>query len=454
MNLLRQTRLLLLLASAACRRSDAAGDAPMTRVPHGAPSGPHWDWNGVIGTGQSLAVGVEGIPLRATEPSFDNLKLDLGLPLFPASSDASSRLSLVPLREPIRPLAVSYPAPFPGNIYGETPHTCMASQISSSVSEWTNGKGSYVTVHSVVGESGQALTTIAKGARTTKSTGHAYQASLFEARAITRLAKQARRSFGVSAIVLTHGEADAVNPDYEEGLYRLLQDYNDDLRRITAQERPARLLATQQSSTPGEPGTLAESAQAVLRASRDHAGEIVLVGPRYQYEYAPDATHLLPLGYDRLGEKCGQVYFERLVKGTDWRPLAPISAVRRGSVVSVEFHVPVPPLVWDEGFPKPDAAPGDAWTNGRGFELWGENGPTAIDAVTINGNKVDVVTREPLRGSLVVRYAMTATRTPRPGGSRRWGQLRDSDPFVGATTKTAQPNYAVTFELPVPPGSD
>jgi hypothetical protein len=32
----------------------------------------------------------------------------------------------------------------------------------------------------------------------------------------------------------------------------------------------------------------------------------------------------------------------------------------------------------------------------------------------------------------------------------RWGQLKDSDPFVGDFTKLVQPNYAVAFELPVP----
>jgi hypothetical protein len=36
------------------------------------------------------------------------------------------------------------------------------------------------------------------------------------------------------------------------------------------------------------------------------------------------------------------------------------------------------------------------------------------------------------------------------GGTRRWGQLRDSDPFVGSTTGRAQPNFAVAFELAIP----
>jgi len=53
------------------------------------------------------------------------------------------------------------------------------------------------------------------------------------------------------------------------------------------------------------------------------------------------------------------------------------------------------------------------------------------------------------RTPLFVRYAATAQPSCRAHGTLRWGQLRDSDPFIGATTRTPQPNYAVTFELEV-----
>jgi hypothetical protein len=33
-------------------------------------------------------------------------------------------------------------------------------------------------------------------------------------------------------------------------------------------------------------------------------------------------------------------------------------------------------------------------------------------------------------------------------GTYRWGLLRDSDPFIGAGTGKAQPNYSVAFEMP------
>jgi hypothetical protein len=35
-------------------------------------------------------------------------------------------------------------------------------------------------------------------------------------------------------------------------------------------------------------------------------------------------------------------------------------------------------------------------------------------------------------------------------GTFRWGQLKDSDPFVGTVTGIVQPNYCVAFQIDVP----
>jgi len=439
---------LLLCCRAGSERG--AGDAlPATVILPGSELGPAWDLNGVIGTGQSLAVGAQGSPLRATSASFHNLKLDLGNRFFPASSADSDRLSLVPLSEPIRALARGYPGPYPRNIYGETPHTSMASQITQLVLDASAGRGDYVTVHSVVGESGQPLSVIAKDAVRGKATGVAYESSLFETRAIARLAKAAQRSFGVGAIVLTHGETDAESPDYERGLLALWRNYNADLPRITGQTRAIPLLLTQQSSCPIEAGTLARSALAAWHASRAADSGLVCVGPRYQYSYAVDGVHLDSLGYDQLGEKYGQIYFETVVRGRAWRPLSPLSARREGDLIHVEFHVPVAPLVWDDQLPPAPASPAE-WAAGRGFELSARGAKLTITDVEIGSSRVVIHAPGAPREPLLVRYAATATSNPRLRGARRWGQLRDSDPFVGATTRTPQPNYAVTFELEVP----
>ncbi len=443
----------LVSAALACSKQDSpksrATALPATRLPAGSSMRKGWDINGIIGTGQSLAVGAEGTPLRAVEPSYRNLKLDLGGRFSRRDDPSNPALALVPLREPIRPLTSRYPGPYPQNIYGETPHTAMASQITALFLQQSAGAGDYVTVHSVVGESGQAISVIGKGAVPNDDTGHAYAASLFETRAIARLAQVAGRSFGVAAVVLTHGETDAENAGYRQGLRELWQSYDADLRAITGQATPALLLLSQQSSCPLDVGSVASSALAALAASQAQPGEIVCVGPRYQYSYVADGVHLDALGYDRLGEKYGQVYFERVVQGRDWRPLSPLQVTRQADVISVQFRVPVPPLVWDETMPMPHAERTE-WAAARGFELSSGERAVKIESVELSADSVHIRHAAAPGSRLVLRYAAVAGAAPRAAGARRWGQLRDSDPFVGSVTRTVQPNYAVSFELAVP----
>jgi hypothetical protein len=84
----------------------------------------------------------------------------------------------VPLAEPIRTInTTTFSAPYPINIYGETFHTAMATQLDAS-----DPSGTVVgSVHSVVGQGDSSITVIQKD-----GTGNAYAASLFEAKRATR----------------------------------------------------------------------------------------------------------------------------------------------------------------------------------------------------------------------------------------------------------------------------
>jgi hypothetical protein len=421
-------------------------------APADAPAGaPAWDWNGVIGTGQSLAVGAGARQATMTTQRFRNLKLSLGATDVegpPYDSNAAG-LSVVPLVEPIRPEVTSYPGAYPFNIYGETPHTAMADQISALYAH--DGRGDYVTVHTVVGESGQGIHVIDKGALVTPSTGHAYAAALFEASALVRLASAAGKSYGVAAIVLTHGETDGRNDDYESDVTRLLADLNRDIQIITGQKTKILLLLTQQQTRPGD-NSKASSLLAQWKIGVDHEGDVVCVGPKYQYPYASDRLHLVASGYDQIGEKYAEVYYERVVLGQLWRPLEPVAAVLRGRIITVRFHVPVPPLVWDENMPAPHQAAHSAWSRGRGFEVSNRQGEETIDSVAIlNDSVLITLGQAPAATGLVVRYAVTQDGEGSLGGlaSGRIGQLRDSDPLVGYDTTSPQYNYALSFEVPV-----
>lgn len=408
-----------------------------------------WDWTGIVGTGQSLSVGAEANPAVTTNQPYHNLKLSLGNLTVPPWDPNNNALSMVPLVEPIRSYATGYPSAYPRNIYGETPHTAMANQISSLA---LSGLGiDYITVHTVVGESGQGMNVIKKGATDTGSTGRAYAASLFEVEAIKRLAATAGKTYGVGGIMITHGETDAGNTNYQNELRQMWSDYNTDLRAITGQSQKILLFTNQQHSCPNTGTSASTLAQWLVGVN--YPDDIICTGPKYQYPYAGDGIHLNANGYQQLGEKTGQVYYEKVILGHDWRPLQPINVERTSStVITVDFHVPVEPLVWDTTLPAPHQSALTEWRNGKGFEVYTTGGSRiTIASVAISGNSVIITCANPLPASGVkVGYAFTGGGDKRANGTFRWGLLRDSDPFKGSTTGIAQPNFCVAFELDVP----
>jgi hypothetical protein len=406
-----------------------------------------WDWAGIVGTGQSLSVGAEGNPVGSTDQPYDNLKLALGALGEPPFDAQSEELEVVPLVEPLRAFATSYPSAYPRNLYGETPHTAMANQISALV-EAASGEG-YVTVHTAVGESGQPMSVINKTATDTGTMGRAYAATLFEAQALGRLAEEEGLSYGVGAIFITHGESDAGSSTYDDALVQLWSDYNADLMALTGQTQSIPLFVSQQHSVPDAQGMTSASTRAQWLVGVDNPGDIVCTGPKYQYPYAPDHIHLTALGYRLLGEKYGQIYFEKVVLGRDWQPLQPLEATVAGNVITVRFQVPVQPLVWDESMAPPHQSVLIEWAQGRGFEVTVAAAPVTIEGVEFVGDDSVAITvdRDLAASTVIVAYAHTADGANLPGGTSRWGQLRDSDPFVGSTTGTAQPNYSVAFSM-------
>jgi hypothetical protein len=425
-----------------------AGGSPTVSAP--------WDWAGVVGTGQSLAVGEKGAPPKAIAQPYSNLKLSTGTAPWPLDPNDPA-FTMVPLVEPIGRRSTAYPSSYPTNIAGETPHTAMANQITALT--MAAAARDYVTVHGEFGENGQCLAYLVKGAPQVGVNGHAYEATLMETRAITRLASVMGKTYGVGAVIVTHGECDAGNTSYASQLYALLSSYNTDIPAITGQTQPLQMIVSQQNSINDRAAvTLAQ-----WKIGVDHPTDVVCSGPKYQYAYSSDHVHLVTDGYQALGEKYGQVYFERVVLRRDWQPLQPISVSRAGArIVKVQFHVPVPPLSWDTLLSAPNQASA-AWRNGKGFEVRAGATPVAIETVEITDDAVQITCATDLPATgVLVGYAMTSgdgttvSETTDASGARlwtgtvRWGLLRDSDPFVGATTKLPQPNFAVAFELPVP----
>lgn len=388
----------------------------------------------VIGVGQSLCAGVGGHPILSTEQPYGNLTLWDPGPEPKFSLDGGAELTFVPLVEPIRqgfPDDAGYPRfGYPNHIKGETFHTAMANTISALTAAEPGGHV-VRTVHVNACEGARSLADIRRGGKS-----RAYAAMLFEARAYTRLVKAEGRVPRVTAVVLTHGEADAENPAYEATLATYFDEVRDDLRAITGQKDGPMFFATPQSAVPGRGKdrplrSLSTFETCRLAHSRD---DVVCVAPKYDFPYAKDRIHLTAVGYRRLGEKLGEAYVATVVRHQKFRPLEALSADLEGTTVRVRFHVPVPPLGWDATL-----GPGwvshtkkaHPWAKGHGFEAEDAEGAITITRAAIEGDAVVLaLARRPGRDAFV-RYAMTQNpdgekgyRGGEPDG--RTGELVDS----------------------------
>jgi lysophospholipase L1-like esterase len=411
-------------------------------------SGPNlpWDWTGIIGTGQSLSVGARAGQVVSTVQPYNNLKLSTDHLPWPVDPDDPG-IALEPLVEPVGRLAPSYPSSWPENIDGETPHAAMGNEITALVRA---GLGrDFISVHSAVGEDGQGMVFLKKGAVEHGLNGRSYEAAMIVTKAVTRLARAAGKTYGVGGIIVTHGESDAGNPDYEAELHRLWQDYNADLAAITGQSQRVQMIVSQQNSCSDR----SPSALAQWKIGVDYPDDVVCSGPKYQYPYFNDGVHLTAAGYRMLGEKYAEVYFQRVILGKPWEPLQPVAVGRSGAVITVRFHVPAPPLAWETAFSPchPSVA---EWARGRGFEVTRADGTrVGIASVEISGDSVIIACSADPGPGCRLGYAMIgepAKMAAPYGGTFRWGMLRDSDTFRGAATGTLQPNYCVAFELEIP----
>jgi hypothetical protein len=397
-----------------------------------------FDWVGIVGTGQSLAVGGGGTDQQqpiSTQPSAHDLKLvdngpDPKYPIDP--STGAPKWAAVGLDEPIRN-NVSGQGPgysdgqYPNNIQGETPHSAMASTLGALFAA-RGGIDDYVSVHSVVGWFGRCLVDIDK-----EGGQRAYPASLNEARTWTELAQKAGKTFGYGGIILTHGECDATNTGYAAGLYQFWSDYNADLKAITGQTRDVVLFGSQQSTiNSGATG----SAVQLWQASVAHPDQIMCTGPKYQYQYGPDLLHLPAPGYVRLGEKYAEVFDIVVNQGRPWRPVQPTKVTRSGATITVDLDVPNPPLLWDAVLAPPHQKSHQEWALGKGFEVTGPSGNAlTISGVAIMGESVVItLSADPGAGKVQVAYAITQDGGGTQGGTVLGlrGLLRDSDDFEGS----------------------
>jgi hypothetical protein len=423
--------LVALVALAACGRSTGTESAPRPApapLPTTAPSPTAAAGDAspdaatvagtlhhVVGSGQSLASGVGGTPPLSTTQPYLNRMFSTGV-----LAGSTGLTAFVPLVE--RGV--------------ETMSSSFASQITKQAREAGGSHDLLLSVHAVGGAPYRLM----------KKGNAAYDVTIAQVAAAHSVARASGIAHDVTAITSADGGGDHVdkNTHLASDLAEWQHDLETDIEAITGQTGTIPLFNTQYSSwTEYEPTSPIPLAQ--LRSHVEHPGKVIVVGPRYAFQYGPDGVHLTNEGYRQMGEYYARAYRRVVVEHGTWEPLRPKTVTRAGAVVTVQFLVPSPPLVLDTTLA---SNPGN-----MGFE-YADDGPGSPTITNVALAGPDTVTltlsAEPTAGNRRIRYAFTGILGARAGlQTGAHGNLRDSD---ATPSRNGYPLYdwCVHFDEAVP----
>lgn len=222
---------------------------------------------------------------------------------------------------------------------------------------------------------------------------------------------------------IIHGEADIDKTQsvYQGYLAEWQADYNADIKAITGQSADIPAFICQKTYQGIDTVSLAQVA-----AARENPA-IHLVCPKYTLG---TQVHLPNLSYVYLGEYHARAYKTWRDTGS-WSPLWPTRVIATRNVVTIDFHVPYGPLVFD-------TTTVAAQTN-QGFQVRDADGTKTITSVELLGtSSVKITLSSELGASPMVRY-----------GANGLGNLRDSDPGVSYHDGTPLRNWCVLFDDPI-----
>jgi len=426
---LRFLALVTALALAACSRSTGTESAPRPApapLPTAAPSASASDAatdapaitgsiHHVVGTGQSLASGSGGTPPLSSSQPYENRMFGAGV-----LAGNTALTTFVPLVE--RDV--------------ETMSSSFASQVTKLTRAAGGAHDMFVSVHAV---GGAPYRLMRKG-------NPAYDVSLAQVAAARSIARASGLAYDVTAVTSADGGGDHVdkNTHLAGDLAEWQHDFEMDIEAITGQSGTIPLFNTQYSSwTEYDPTSPIPLAQ--LRAHVEHPGKVIVVGPRYAFQYGPDGVHLTNEGYRQMGEYYARAYRRVVVEHGTWEPLRPKTVTRTGAVITVRFLVPAPPLVLDTTLA---TNPGNL-----GFE-YADDGPgsPSITSVALTGADTVAITlsAEPTAQNRRIRYAYTGVLGAHAGlQTGAHGNLRDSDTTPSRNGYTLY-DWCVHFDEAVP----
>ncbi len=389
-------------------------------------------YNHIITYGQSLASAAEGWPALSVAPRYDNLMLGQS-PRSAAFSGASFKpvgeAAFTPLRAVVQQksnAAVVLDAEKVGKLAPqaqEEGESVEVGALNMARRLYLHHLGrdtdpEHLFVASNASTSGRSIAQLSKTGGTNEYLR--VTQAVDQAKA---LADAQQASYSISAFFWLQGEYDYSHTNggkndqaYYKAKLRQLRDdlYADTAKAIAGQEKmPAFFSYQTDAKSSVKDGSLAVG-MAQWELAQEELGWY-LVGP--VYPYTDKGVHLSANGYRWFGQMLGKVYHHVVIERKEWVPLSPRQATLDGRDVLIDFHVPHPPLAFDQPYIGHEARD----VKNKGFMLQDDQGEVPIAAVEIVADTIVRLRADrELSGQPRVSYA-----GDQGGGA---GQLRDSDP--------------------------
>eukprot|EP01037_Dinobryon_pediforme_P002006 gene2006-2044_t len=404
---------------------------------------PVWDINHVLSYGQSLSCGWDGWPVLTRQPRHDNLML--GESVHAANPDGPHWR---PVGEPgFRPLIATIQPAASLQVLQDgmpEPGACALGEtiLESALTEWR--ARSLSSKQASIGHHRLLASSCGVGGQSIEALSPQAQPNLFQrlrdcCDIARRTAEAGNQTYGVVAVAFLQGEANtlagqdpiSMASDYKRNFIDLCKAIRSDTRQETVP-----IIFTYQTG-----GAYATDNNTIPQAQLELALQlegVVMVSPVYHLPHTPSG-HLDANGYRWLGAQFGKIMHAVIDQNREFRPTHPLRAICEANILTLEFHVPVPPLRWGDPYPGNPTAT----VSNKGFTVSDRTGPIPIASVDIDSDCTlrIVLARSPV-DLCKVSYASVVT------GGR--GCLHDGDSSLSVGKYTIDETVSTGFQAPAP----
>ena len=365
---------------------------------------------GFICYGQSWSMGYDTNAIVSTQ-RYDNLMLDSGLMNDPVSDLVVSANSFSPLTE-----KTVYTSTENTTRCGETPCTAQTDiikQLLFNENGYDTTDIKYQIFSASPGMGNKSLEELAYGT-------DYYNRLIDVVRTANDLVRAQGKVFVVPAISWAQGRATNGDATYYDQLEELRVHLDTDIKAITGQTIPVKLIAWQAVFGNTTPKRFYDR---YVYASEKYEN-IICSGTFYNYDHvANNNLHLTANSQDWLGTQFGIAYKRSIIDGEKFIPLKPKKAEVYGNIVYVDFYVPVKPLTFDTTLV--------AEATNKGFQIIDANSTekniTAVEIVS--PDRVKLVCSSDVASTDHIVYGNVGGTDYSPTTGKR-GNLRDSQDIV------------------------